>query len=83
MPMRRINTIKHDNRPVPAIATLLVGLGARLGGAPLADDERNELLAIVRNSPRPTVQGRVEEALDWLQNRFLPPIIARVPQKRL
>jgi hypothetical protein len=63
------SNLGDDRQAIGAVATLLFGLGARLAGAPLTEGERHELLKVVRDSPRPNVQGRVEDALEWPQKR--------------
>ncbi len=72
------NNLGDDRQAIPAVATLLFGLGARLAGAPLTEGERNELLKFVRGSPRTNVQGRVDDALEWLQKRYRPSIITGI-----
>jgi hypothetical protein len=74
------NKLGDDRQAIPAVATLLLDLGARLAGAPLAEGERNEFLKVARGSPRPNVQGHVDDALEWLQKRYRPSIITGIPR---
>ena len=76
------NNLGDDRQAITAVATLLFGLGARLAGAPLPEGERKELYKVVRGSPRPNVQGRVDDALEWLQKRYRPSIITGVPRQQ-